>query len=97
MVTQVPFRHCRVGMRARVLRTGSDPADRAPDTGLPHRGAQRPVRTDPAQSAWPFLDPLLGDLDPADRTGFERVLGRLHEHFKETEEESRRNAEGTSS
>jgi DNA-binding MarR family transcriptional regulator len=80
-----------------VLRTGSDPADRRRTLVFPTEALSGQFGKILAQSAWPFLDPLLGDLDPADRASFERVLGRLHEHFKETEEESRRNAGGTSS
>ena len=44
------------------------------------------------QPAWAFLGPLLGDLGPADRAGFERVLGRLREHFKAAEDNGRTDA-----
>lgn len=77
------------------LSTSTDPADRRRTLVFPAEVLGGQFAKILAQPAWLFLDPLLGDIDPADRAGFERVLGLLHRHFKAAEDDSRPAEKGT--
>ena len=80
------------GCARMVLCTSTDPADRRRTLLFPTEKLGGQFGKVPPQPAWAFRDPLLGHLGPADRAGFERVLGRLREHFKAAQSNGRTHA-----